>query len=122
MTGRAGAHGNAHFAQLKHLEKAPGNYWYCECRYCQAAFFNCETASRPVRIIGRPRNFKTHLEKYKHYKASLLQPTSPLSTVSTPPPFTTATAMEPHAISSGTRSQGAIREAGGRNSEVSLHP
>ncbi|ETI33155.1 hypothetical protein F443_20144 [Phytophthora nicotianae P1569] len=44
MTGRAGAHGNAHFAQLKHLEKAPGNYWYCECRYCQAAFFNCESA------------------------------------------------------------------------------
>ncbi|KAG6947915.1 hypothetical protein JG688_00015347 [Phytophthora aleatoria] len=121
--GRPGAQVNSHFVQLKHIDKGPGDYWYNECRYCQAAFSNSETASRPARIIGRPRNFNSHLDKCEYYKAAQLQPASPLSAASAPSSAAAApTLMQtPQSISSGTRAQSARREVR-ENTEASFRP
>ncbi|ETN03329.1 hypothetical protein PPTG_23820 [Phytophthora nicotianae INRA-310] len=70
-----------HFKVLKELGKAPGGYSHRECRFCRAAYDNDTTTTPPQVIIGRARNYKSHLAKCTYYKAAQIPAPSPCTPI-----------------------------------------
>ncbi|GMG15955.1 unnamed protein product [Phytophthora fragariaefolia] len=56
---------------------AGGGYSYCECKFCRAAYENDVTSTPPRRLIGRARNYASHLAKCKHFQDAQLSPAFP---------------------------------------------
>lgn len=81
-----------HFVPLDDLDKAKGGYKYTECKYCRAAYSNSDAATLPVPIVGRPRNYRSHLSRCVSYQSAQLRSVSPLSVSSVPSPAATPTA------------------------------
>lgn len=112
--GRPGCPESVHFIALRELEKAKGGYTYHECRFCRAAYDNDVTTALPRAIMGRARNFRTHLAECINYKATQLRPLSPVSAGTDASPPETPSAMQqptPESIASRTRSQSINRSA-----------
>ncbi|ETO80033.1 hypothetical protein F444_05368 [Phytophthora nicotianae P1976] len=87
-----------HFKVLKELGKAPGGYSHRECRFCRAAYDNDTTTTPPQIIIGRARNYKSHLAKCTYYKAAQIPAPSPCTPIK--PGLVTTTADTSPALSS----------------------
>ncbi|KAG7383151.1 hypothetical protein PHYPSEUDO_003982 [Phytophthora pseudosyringae] len=111
--GRTGSNEFTHLVALKHLAKAPGNYWYTDCLFCRAAYHNNVTSVPPERTIGRRRNYQRHLSKCRHFESAQLQPASPVpatpaSAASATAPLSTPSATSPASppsIATRTRSR-----------------
>ncbi|KAF4148473.1 hypothetical protein GN958_ATG02314 [Phytophthora infestans] len=84
--GRPERQESKHFKRLPELGTAKGGYSYRECKFCRAAFQNEVTTTPPKPIIGRVRNYQSHLAKCTYYKAAQLcvEPLASLTVVATP--------------------------------------
>ncbi|GMF59504.1 unnamed protein product [Phytophthora fragariaefolia] len=66
-----------HFKLLKELGSAPGGYSYRECKFCRAAYDSDVTPTTPKVVIGRRRNYVSHLARCTHYQAAQLPQKAP---------------------------------------------
>eukprot|EP00644_Phytophthora_capsici_P009096 jgi/Phyca11/101834/e_gw1.6.915.1 len=84
--GRPERQESKHFKRLPELGTAKGGYSYRECKFCRAAFQNEVTTTPPKPIIGRVRNYQSHLAKCTYYKAAQLrvEPLASLAVEATP--------------------------------------
>ncbi|GMF55136.1 unnamed protein product [Phytophthora fragariaefolia] len=66
-----------HFKQLTSMGKAGSGYSYCHWKFGRAAYENDVTSTPPGTLIGRARNYVSHVAKCKHSQDTQLSPAFP---------------------------------------------